>query len=518
MTSDTLALEAIKIGKRFGAVHALTDVSLRLRTGSVHALLGENGAGKSTLVKCIMGYYRPDSGQVLVRDREHALDDPRSAVDAGIGMVYQHFTLIPNMTVMENLVLARPRLPAVIDWRAERKALTARMDTMPFPIALDAQVNRLAAGEKQKLEIVKQLLLDCRILILDEPTSVLTPNEADEVLGRVRELALQNQLSVLLITHKFREVLTYTDEVTVLRKGCNAGGATRAEIDEAKLAEMMLGASFAAKTLQRGAVASTQASLKIRDLHVDNDSGLPAVRALSLSVHSGEIVGIAGVSGNGQRELVEALAGQRLPTRGEILLHEQNYRGGREQMNRHRFRCLPEEPLTNACVGGMSVAENLAFRVFDRPPFARLGWLRRRHFNDAARQLIGEFKIRTAGPDALLGQLSGGNVQRTVLARELGAEVEVLVAANPCFGLDFAAVAEVHARIMAARNRGAAVLLLSEDLDEILTLSDRVCVISGGTLVYETTPARANPAVLGRYMAGHHGDPETPAAKAHAAH
>lgn len=498
------ALEAIGIGKRFGALKALDDVSLRLKSGSFHALLGENGAGKSTLVKCIMGYYTPDAGQLLVEGRQQIITNPRDAHQFGLGMVYQHFTLIPNMTVLENLVLSRPRLPARIDWRAEHRQIQERMSLLPFSLPLDAPVRSLAAGEKQKLEIIKQLLLRTRILILDEPTSVLTPSEADEVLGQLRDLTRRGELSVLIITHKFREVMSYADEVTVLRKGRLAGAAGVESVDVRRLAEMMVGAEFVAKPVARATVAGGEIKLEVDDLHVEDDIRNPAVRGVSLRVRGGEILGIAGVSGNGQRELVEALSGQRAAKQGSIRLHGEAYTARRGEMRRHGFHCLPEEPLRNACVPAMSVAENLAFRRFDRSPFTTHGpWLRRRAMLRAARELIQRFKIRAPGPAAPIGELSGGNVQRSVLARELADEVDVLVVANPCFGLDLVAVTEVHARLVEARNRGAAVLLVSEDLDEVLELSDRVVVMAGGRLVHETTPQLADIHTIGRSMAGH---------------
>lgn len=504
-TGHALGLEAVNISKRFGALRALDNVSLSLQAGTVHALLGENGAGKSTLVKCIMGYYLPDTGDVLVGDRQQTIRDPREAQTVGIGMVYQHFTLIPNMTVLENLTLARPHLSAVVDWRMERRRIEQKMGSMPFQLPLDANINDLAAGEKQKLEIVKQLMLDCKILILDEPTSVLTPSEAGEVLGLIRAIVLRGDLSVLLITHKFREVLVYADKVTVLRKGKNAGSIAVVDADEPRLAAMMVGEAFVHKPLQRQPTTPDRARLEINNLSVNDDRGLAAVKHLSLAVRGGEIVGVAGVSGNGQRELVEVLDGQRAAQAGQIHVNGEGYSGQRALMLKHKFHCLPEEPLLNACVAGMSVAENLTFRHFDRAPFSLGGWwLDRRAIKARAMDLIRQFNIRTSGPDAALGELSGGNVQRTVLARELAEPAEVLVVANPCFGLDFAAAEEIRARIMEERNGGAAVLLVSEDLDEILSLSDRVVVISGGTFTYETTPAEADPAIIGRHMAGHH--------------
>jgi simple sugar transport system ATP-binding protein len=500
---STLALEAINVSKRFGDLQALDQVSLKLRKGSIHALLGENGAGKSTLVKCIVGFYVPDDGEVLLGERQQAIANPRDAHDLGIGMVYQHFTLIPNMTVLENLVLARPHLPAVIDWRKERRAIAARMQTMPFQLPLDVSVNQLAAGEKQKLEIVKQLLLNVKVLILDEPTSVLTPNEADEVLGRIRDMTRADGLSVLIITHKFREVMTYADDVTVLRRGKHAGSARVADSNVKSLAELMIGSEFTSTALARESVAEQTLKLEIDTLKVADDSGMQAVRGLSLRVMAGEVVGIAGVSGNGQRELVEALAGQRPPSGGQIRVMGVTYTGQRAKLLRHGFHCLPEEPLRNAAVGRMSVAENLAFRRYDQQPFSFGGWLRRGAMRTAATRAIADFNVRPPLPDTPIGNLSGGNVQRAILARELSERPNVLVVANPCFGLDFGAVSEIHARIMAARNAGTAVLLVSEDLDEILELADRILVMSGGRLVYETTPGQADPIVIGRHMAGH---------------
>lgn len=503
-TPSPYALEAIDISKRFGSLLALDRASLKLQRGSVHALLGENGAGKSTLVKCIMGYYHPDAGQILFGDREQNIDNPHAAHLLGIGMVYQHFTLIPNMTVAENLVLARPRLPAVLNWRAELAQLEQQMQSMPFAVTLHASVNTLAAGEKQKVEIIKQLLLNPKVLILDEPTSVLTPNEADEVLGRIRTMTRERELSVLIITHKFREVMHYADDVTVLRKGKYIGSTTVAEATPQSLATMMVGHATIATPLQRTQRESGATALEIDDLHVENDDGVAVVRGLTFTLRTGEIAGIAGVSGNGQKQLVEVLAGQRQALRGSVRVHGVPYHATRLQMHDSKLRCLPEEPLRNACVAPMSVAGNLALRRFDHAPYCSAGGiLRGAVFRRIAREWIESYGIRTPGTGAPIGNLSGGNVQRSVLARELADAPRILIVANPCFGLDFNAVAEIRNRIMAARNDGAAVLLVSEDLDEILEMSDRVVVIASGTLVHETTPATADRMRIGQYMAGH---------------
>ena len=496
-------LEAIGMTKRFGEFTALDAVSLKVRPGTFHALLGENGAGKSTLVKCIMGYYRPDTGSVLVDDREQAIENPRAAHALGLGMVYQHFTSVPAMTVTENFVLARSHLPAVVDWRKETAELEAFLDRMPFRVPLGAKVSMISAGERQKCEILKQLYLALRFLILDEPTSVLTPGEADEVLGMLRDMVRREELTVLMITHKFREVMAFADEVTVLRRGRLAGKGRVGALTSEAMAEMMIGAEALTKQPARSGEFGAP-RLEIKRLGALDDAGQPVLHEVSLAVRAGEIVGIAGVSGNGQRQLVEVLAGQREASGGEILIAGASYHATREEMRRHKLSCLPEEPLRNACVARMSVAENLAFRDFDRAPFAAGGWwLKRGALRGAAKRKIADYEIKTRSPDSPLSELSGGNVQRTVLARELGGAVDVMIAANPCFGLDFAAVAQIHAEIVAVRNRGAAVLLVSEDLDELLELADRIVVIFNGRLVYEARASEADLVEIGRHMAGH---------------
>jgi simple sugar transport system ATP-binding protein len=503
---SALEVEVLGMTKRFGAVTALDGVSLRVAPGSFHALLGENGAGKSTLVKCLVGYHPPDAGQIVVGRREREIRSPHDAHALGIGMVYQHFTLVPSMTVAENLVMARDDVPAVVRWRQERQRLAAFMATVPFAVDLDAPASRLSAGEKQKVEILKQLYLERRFMILDEPTSVLTPAEADEVLGMLRAMTRAGQVTVLMITHKFREVMAFADTVTVLRRGKIAGEGRVSDLTPGALAEMMVGSREIPQSHRKraGSQDGAEARLVVRNLVVEDDGGQRAVDGVGLSVCSGEIVGVAGVSGNGQRELVEAIIGQRPPVSGDIEIGGKPYHATRAEMRASRAFSLPEEPLKSACVPGMSLAENMALRNFDEPPVASGLWLRRGPMRAQAERWIGEFKIRAEGPDAGISTLSGGNVQRAVLARELSEPVSVLVAANPVFGLDFSAVAEIHDRLLAARDRGAAVLLVSEDLDELLEIADRILVICDGRIVHETPTASADIAVIGPAMAGHH--------------
>jgi general nucleoside transport system ATP-binding protein len=497
-------LVVMNMTKRFGALVALDNVSLTLKPGSFHALLGENGAGKSTLVKCIMGFYTPTSGDIFIDGNRESIDSPRDAHKFGIGMVYQHFTSVPAMTVAENLVLSRFESSAVINWKREMEHLRAFMDNAPFHVPLEMPIAQLAAGQKQKLEILKQIYLHNRLLILDEPTSVLTPGEADEVLGLLREQVTDGQLSVLMISHKFREVMAFADEITVLRKGKFGGSGLVKDLTVSDMAEMMMGEKKEPKPVEKVMYADPVPVLEVRHLRANKDNGLEAVGGVSLTVHTGEIVGIAGISGNGQRELVEVLAGQREPTSGEVIVSGDVYTATRSQMYKHRVFSLPEEPLRNACVPHMSVAENMALRTFDRPPQAKGIMLILKAIRQMATGLIQQYSVKTPSPETPVGNLSGGNVQRAVLARELSEEnIKLLIAANPCFGLDFAAVDFIHSQIVDARNRGVAVLLVSEDLDELLKLSDRILVISGGNFVYESAIADADFAAIGRSMAGH---------------
>ena len=504
--TGALALDTYQLTKRFGAFNALDNVSLKVTPGTVHALLGENGAGKSTLVKCVVGYQRAEEGSVLIDGREHDIATPVIARDLGIGMVYQHFTLVPGMTVAENLLLARGHLPAVIDWPAVKAELGAFLATTPFKLDLDATPQQLSAGQKQKLEILKQLLLKPRLLILDEPTSVLTPQEADEVLGLLRDRAHAGDCSIVLITHKFREVTAYADDVSVLRRGRLVAAHAVRETSPQQLATEMVGGADDAKREFAAPVRADRAPgavrLSVKGLVVDGDRGQTAVDGLSLSVHGGEIIGVAGVAGNGQRELVEALVGQRARVGGEVRVADEVFTATREQNRRLKVRSLPEEPLRNACVGELSVADNIGLRTFDVAPAARGGWLRASVLRERARTLITEFGVKTRGELAPIRSLSGGNVQRAVLARELSDDADVVIVANPVFGLDFAAVAEIHQRLMDVRNRGGAVLLISEDLDELLALSDRIAVMSEGRIVHEVDALVADRNTLGAFMGG----------------
>jgi simple sugar transport system ATP-binding protein len=499
-----IELQTIGMTKIFGSLVALEDVSIHVRPGTLHALLGENGAGKSTLVKCIMGFYQPTRGSVLINGKEEIIATPRDAHAHGIGMVYQHFTLVPSLTAAENLVISRAHPPAVIDWRKEIAGLEAFLEKMPFKVPLTIPVASLSAGEKQKLEILKQLYLDQRFLILDEPTSVLTPGEADEVLGLLRGMTEAGDLTILMISHKFREVTAYADDVTVLRRGRMIGGGRVGELSVDDMSRMMIGDTKIRERAARKSFSGAKVTLELAGVCALDDAGLPAVDAVNLKVHAGEIVGIAGVSGNGQSALIEVLSGQRDMSEGQLFIDGQDFVPQRQQMAKYKVFGLPEEPLKNAAVPRMTVAENIAFRSFDEPPIAsRFGFMSPKPMRKKARELIAAYRVKTPSTEEPIENLSGGNVQRAILARELSGEVEVLIVANPCFGLDFASVSEIRSQIMDQRNRGAAVLLVSEDLDEVLELSDRVAVMSGGGIHYVVPIAEADRNAIGKAMAGH---------------
>lgn len=500
-----VSLETVGMTMRFGSFTALDDVSIKVEAGSFHALLGENGAGKSTLVKCAMGFYTPTSGQIMVDNREVEISSPRDASALGLGMVYQHFTLVPSLTGAENLVISRENVPRIIDWKKERQKLAEFMEGMPFKLPLDVPVRELAAGEKQKLEIAKQLYLERYFLVLDEPTSVLTPGEAQDVLGLLRDMTRSGWLTVLMISHKFHEVTSFADDVSVLRKGKHAGSGKVSALDHKSMAAMMIGDQQITPLDSRTPHdAEAPVVLSVKSLRAPDRSGLKTINVDALDVRAGEIVGIAGISGNGQKELLEILAGQRARNAGDILVKGARYDASRTQSRDLNVRFIPEEPLRNACAPRMTVTENLSFRNFDVDEAGKaVNWISMSSMRAYAQRLVSQFRVKTASLASPISSLSGGNVQRAVLARELTGEVDLLIVSNPCFGLDFSAVAEIRARIMKARNQGAAVLLLSEDLDELLELSDRILVMSDGALVYETPAATADVHTIGQHMAGH---------------
>ncbi len=498
----TALLEARGLTKRFPGVIANEDVSLTLHEGEILALLGENGAGKSTLVKMIYGLYAPDEGEIAIKGETVRLSGPRDAIRRGIGMVHQHFQLVPVFTVAENVVLGdEPVRWPFVNMKKARAEVARLAEEFGLRVNVDARVEDLPVGTQQRVEILKALYRKADILILDEPTAVLTPQETDDLLRVVRGFA-DSGVGVVFITHKLREVLAIADTIEVLRGGRQVGTTTPAQTDQAGLAEMMVGRGVLL-SVDKAPAKPTDVVLDVVRLSAKDDLGLPAVRDVSLEVRAGEILGIAGVEGNGQRELVQAITGlrrctaDRVTVRGEDILNSTPRR-----IHDLGVGHVPEDREADGLVGPYSVADNLVLDRFDEPEFARRGVRRRGAIDSLARDLVDSFDIRTPGISTTVQSLSGGNKQKVVIARELAADPVLLVAAQPTRGVDVGSIEFIHSQIVAARDRGAAVLLVSAELDEVLGLSDRIAVMHAGELVATMPAEGADRARIGLLMAG----------------
>lgn len=489
-----------EITKTFPGVVANDRITLDVRAGEIHALLGENGAGKTTLMNILYGILQPDRGEIVVRGQPTHMRSPADAIAAGIGMVPQHFLLVRRHTVAENIALALPGVPFLLPARyidQRVREVGARYGLVVDP---HAAVWQLSVSEQQRVEILKALLRGAQILILDEPTSVLTPQEVTFLSDVLRKMKAEGH-AVIFITHKLDEVFAVADRVSVLRKGRLIGTVDTASADKRTLARMMVGRHIEVDLPPRTAPTGSE-TLAVTDLWVPGDRGAPAVRGMNLTVHSGEVVGIAGVGGNGQRELLEAVTGLRAPQRGRILVLGRDVTGASARtIHSAGVAHVPEERMRMGIVGTMSVAENLLLRRYRYPPFARGPVLDYEAAEQFALRLIAEYSIATPSPAVLAKSLSGGNIQRLILARELSEHPALVVAAHPTYGLDISATDQVHQLLLQRRNEGAGVLLVSEDLDEILRLADRVGVMFGGTLV-GIVPAGTDRETIGLMMAG----------------
>jgi ABC-type uncharacterized transport system ATPase subunit len=482
-------LELRGITKRFPGVLANDHVDLDLRRGEVHALLGENGAGKSTLMNVLYGLYHPDEGEIRINGKPVTIGTPGEAIEHGIGMVHQHFMLIPVMTVAENIVLAtEPRKAGIfLDYDAAQKRVRDLAATFNFAIDPDAKVENITVGQQQRVEILKALYRGADILILDEPTAVLTPQEADELFGILKTLQREG-MSIIFISHKLREVLEIADRITVLRRGKKIETVPREGATTEGLARLMVGREVLLR-VEKTPAAPVEPLLVVEDLTVLDDRDLEAVRGVSLEVHGKEIVGIAGVDGNGQSELVDALTGLRKVSGGRVLV------GGEEVTTRSAhdhydagLGHIPEDRHLRGLVLDFTLAENLALHDFEKEPFAKLGWLRPGRMVAWARKLLQEFDVRGGGPKTRAAALSGGNQQKVVVAREVARDPRALIAAQPTRGLDVGAIEFVHRRLVEERDEGRAVLLISLELDEVLSLSDRILVLYEGRIVAEYGP------------------------------
>jgi simple sugar transport system ATP-binding protein len=490
VTDDAPVLELRAITKRFPGVVANDRVDFDLRRGEVHALLGENGAGKSTLMNVLYGLYRHDEGEILLDGKQVSFSSAKDAIRAGIGMVHQHFMLIPVMTAAENVVLGAEPTEAhiVLDYRDARKRVQEIAQTFGFRIDPDQLIRDMSVGQQQRVEILKALYRRADVLILDEPTAVLTPQEAKELFAILRTLTKEG-MSVIFISHKLNEVLEIADRITILRRGKMVGTVPAAGATERQLATMMVGREVVLR-VDKGVSRPGVPLLRVADLHVSDNRGIEKVRGVSFEVRAGEIVGIAGVDGNGQTELIEALsalthtAGGTVDVAGHTLSTHAVPRDALESGLGH----IPEDRHRHGLVLDFTLAENLVLHDYEKPPNANHGWLHPQRFIRAARALLQQFDVRGGGPNTRAAALSGGNQQKVVLAREIGRDPRVLLAAQPTRGLDVGAIEFVHRRLIEERDAGVAILLVSLELDEILSLSDRILVMYEGEIVGEYGP------------------------------
>jgi simple sugar transport system ATP-binding protein len=485
--AEELVLEMQGIRKEFPGVVANDGVSFDVRRGEVHALLGENGAGKSTLMNILYGLYKPDGGEIKVNGKPVSFSSAREAIHAGIGMVHQHFMLIPVMTVAENIVLGiEPHKGLRLDESGAEKRVGELSEQFGLVVEPHALVSDITVGQEQRVEILKALYRGADLLILDEPTAVLTPQEAGELFEIIRSLQKDGK-SIIFITHKLNEVLEIADRITVLRRGKTIETVPREGATEESLARAMVGREVLLRVEKQPAHVG-EALLEVRDLHVLDDRAIEKVRGVSFDVRAGEIVGVAGVDGNGQTELIDAITGLQRIESGTVTIggHELTHATARAALDLG-IGHIPEDRQRRGLVLEFTIAENIELHDYAKPPIARLGWLFPSRMVARAKTLIRDFDVRGGGPFTRAGGLSGGNQQKVVAAREIARDPKVLIAAQPTRGLDVGAIEYLHRRLVSERDEGRAILLVSLELEEILSLSDRILVVYEGQIVGEHT-------------------------------
>lgn len=495
-------VELSGITKRFPGIVANDSISLQLYKGEIHALLGENGAGKSTLMNILFGLYQPDEGRIIMNGTTVRIDSPNKAISLGIGMVHQHFKLVQPFTVTENIVLGmEPRKGLNIDYKAASRKVKELSEQYGLKIDPNAKIADISVGMQQRVEIVKTLYRGADILIFDEPTAVLTPQEIDELMAILRKLVAEGK-SIIIITHKLKEIMTIADTVTIIRRGKVIDTVKKSETNPQQLAEKMVGREVSFK-VEKKPSHPKQPVLEVRGLHSLDHRGVEALNGITFGVRAGEILGIAGVDGNGQSELIETLTGLRKSQRGEVMLSGKNITNlSPRKITETGLAHIPEDRHKRGLVLDFSVSENLVLETYFYPRFNKSGLLSYEAIDRHAEELIQRFDVRTPSIHSIMRSLSGGNQQKAIIAREIERDPDLLIAAQPTRGLDVGAIEFVHRQLIEQRDKGKAVLLISFELDEILNVSDRIAVIYEGRIVGEVLPDETSDQELGLMMAG----------------
>ncbi|MBC6308050.1 ABC transporter ATP-binding protein [Listeria sp. FSL L7-1582] len=495
-------IEMLGIRKEFSGFVANDNITLQLKRGEIHALLGENGAGKSTLMNVLFGLYEPDGGEIRVNGSVEAIHSPNKANDLGIGMVHQHFMLVDKFTVAENIILGKePSKFGVIEKKKAIEEIRAISDRYGLKVDPNAKISDISIGMQQRVEILKTLYRGADILIFDEPTAVLTPQEIKELISIMRTLIKEGK-SIILITHKLKEIMDVCDRVTVIRRGKGMGTVNVPETSPQALANLMVGREVVFTT-EKTPANPGQDVLEVKDLVVKESRGVESVRGLNLTVRAGEIVGIAGVDGNGQSELIQAISGLTKTTNGSILLKGEHIENKKpRRITESGLGHIPEDRHKHGLVLEMSLGENIALQTYYQKPISNKGFLNHKEMYDFARKLIEEYDVRTSSEYVAAKALSGGNQQKAIIAREISRNPDFLIAAQPTRGLDVGAIEFIHRRLIEQRDEGKAILLMSFELDEIMNVSDRIAVIYEGKIVAIVKPEETTEQELGLLMAG----------------
>ncbi|WP_252503553.1 ABC transporter ATP-binding protein [Sporosarcina sp. Marseille-Q4943] len=496
-------IEMLNITKKFGNFRANDNITLQLGKGEIHALLGENGAGKTTLMNVLFGLYQPDEGEIRVNGKKVNITSPNVANDLGIGMVHQHFMLVENLTVTENIILGNePKKMGVVNIKDAAKKVAEISKTYGLNVDPYAKIEDISVGMQQRVEILKTLYRGANILIFDEPTASLTPQEIQELIGIMKKLITEGK-SIILITHKLQEIMDVSNRVTVIRKGQGIGTVVTSETNPEELATLMVGRQVTFKT-EKGPANPQEEVLKIEDLVVLDYRGIEKVKGLNLSVRKGEIVGLAGIDGNGQSELIEAIAGLRKVKSGKITINSKDITGLKpRKITEAGLGHIPQDRHKHGLVLDFSVGYNAALQEYYHEPYSKNGLMHYDVVSEQAKKIIEEYDVRTQGEHELSRALSGGNQQKLIIGREVSRNPELLIAALPTRGLDVGAIEFIHKRLIEQRDKGKAVFLISFELDEVMNVSDRIAVIHDGQIVDTVIPAETTEKELGLLMAGH---------------